>query len=382
MNSISECYLANNTRTNFTDLVHNFAPMSDTSTSQSHQNGLMKNDQQSLNGCSLNNNKGMNFSSQLNHLTSTLHSSDHSDRGDNTDSLHSSIQESINHNNNISNSHLHNSLNNHQHHSFSINHSQQHAQNFDLSSRSSQPVRSQIPIHCYIEQFDACSELSGYSENDLFQTVNIKPNQSTLHNPGNHNPNHHNHHKLHQTHQHQSKLALESVTRSTTLSSSIIDSVNPFSEQVNHGDEPDPLDNNLDHLDDDSPLSSAHLSHIDQGTSQLNSFSMPSLDSNHLQAQGHNSLSGIPLASSSSMSSIDQNRQFQTCRETYAIINSDVLYIDLVRTVLVQLGYSAMDLINARGKYDFFYQGTIFISHQLEGCLYWFWYSSKSMACS
>lgn len=60
--------------------------------------------------------------------------------------------------------------------------------------------------------------------------------------------------------------------------------------------------------------------------------------------------SNNPPGNRSASSSIDSHH-FQSCRETYAIVTSNVLYIDLVRTVLLQLGYSAMDLINAKGKF-------------------------------
>jgi len=143
-------------------------------------------------------------------------------------------------------------------------------------------------------------------------------------------------------HLHQSKLALESVTNGTSLAS-ITNSSSIFNENDtnnNDNNDLDATDASLDHLNPTSPLS----------INQSNLHSSVSLDNIHSHSLCGNNGSNIDNSRLASSSSSYDSQHFQSCRETYAIVTSNVLYIDLVRTVLLQLGYSAMDLINAKGE--------------------------------
>lgn len=310
--NMSEYFVAANTRTSFTDLAESGVSLQTVVAPNHHQ-------QSNLNQQFSNSSPGLNKSlsanpnhQQMNHLQQQ-----HASNNNSSSNLHS--PSSCNQNQN----HYHN-------HSYSPNinnNNNSGSSTMQITSRLSQPIRTQIPIHCYIEQLDACAEMSGFSsplnDSDLFNTTNTSNNKLSP------SPQKNNHH--HHPHLHQSKLALESVTNcngSASLASLANSSL--FNENdTNNTDNNDLYSvDNLEHLNSNSPLS----------TQQQTSASID----NNIQT---NSISNRQASSSY------DNNNFQSCRETYAIVTSNVLYIDLVRTVLLQLGYSAMDLINAKGKY-------------------------------
>lgn len=200
------------------------------------------------------------------------------------------------------------------------------------TTRIPQPIRTQIPIHCYIEQLDACAEIAGYSsplsDAELFSTTTTKANNSTIQSSNS------------QAHLHQSKLALESVTNSTNNSnfSSLANTNNLFNETNDNIDDND--DNETDAIEE----SSSNLNHLSSNSpSSLHPNNAPTTSNNNINTSNN----GFKLKQKLTG---ENNHNFQACRETYAIVTSNVLYIDLLRTVLLQLGYSAMDLINAKGK--------------------------------
>lgn len=215
---------------------------------------------------------------------------------------HSSCNNTNNNNNSSANNGENNFSNNHHNNNY-INSNINSNANVTALQRPSQPIRTQIPIHCYIEQLDACADIPKYmptlNDNDLFNTVDSKSASQTQ--------THCMH--PHQPHLNQSKLALESVTNCSSNTTSLGNSSSLFNGST-------PTNN------------TSNLATVTANTSQHSSNN-----------------SGSKFASSS----LD-NHHFQSCRETYAIVTSNVLYIDLVRTVLLQLGYSAMDLINAKGE--------------------------------
>lgn len=347
--SMSEYFVAANTRTSFTDMaesssVANINSSLNSSASNHHHhhnlNQQFSTSAQIHNSISNNNNK-QNFGTNAHHLGPSQ--SQLQQHGNNSNNTLSSMHSPTSNQNNF-----------HHSHSYGLNHSNM-STNLQSQARLSQPVRTQIPIHCYIEQLDACADMPGYNspllnDSELFNTTN---STSTLNKSiqlsNNTNSNHHNQHS-HQQHLHQSKLALESVTNcngSTANLSSLANSSSLFNENETNNNDNNELDNidSLDHLSSNSPLSVLNQqSNIVPPSSSNNN---PSLNSNTAQTNSICSSSNHrPQQASSSYDS----HHFQSCRETYAIVTSNVLYIDLVRTVLLQLGYSAMDLINAKGK--------------------------------
>lgn len=202
--------------------------------------------------------------------------------------------------------------------------------NHAKQSRIIQPTRSQIPIHCLIEQLDACADFPAYqptlNDSELFHTTGDS-----------HPVVQQNEHNVSVTHLHQSKLALESITNcndlrrptaNSTSNTNIAAAASENQNNLSNKNETDILDTDLDHFASDSPISSQ------TSTIQPNERA-------HINNMNH-SQQASPSTSSA--------RNFQACRETYAIVTSNVLYIDLLRTVLMQLGYSSMDLINAKGE--------------------------------
>lgn len=278
-------------------------------------------------------------------------------------------QQHVNNNSNIhSPLHQNNYQNNSGHYSSNTSSNNNNSSNNNIgmqlsSCRASQPIRTQIPIHCYIEQLDACADISDYNssmnDSDLFNTSNSNLNiiNSTSNNkPLNHHQQQQQNHQNHQPHLHQSKLALESVTNCTTntngtrnnssLSALANSTSSLFNENdTNNNDNNDlhNVDNPLDQLSSDSPLSINHQTNLSPSNSSVLSGRNHQINN----ICGNNNIIDRHHQASSSY----DNNHFQSCRETYAIVTSNVLYIDLVRTVLLQLGYSAMDLINAKGKY-------------------------------
>lgn len=357
-------------------------------------------------------------------------------------SSNNSANNNLHHQNhhNMSQQHNHNHSNNHSnslqqdssiYHPFSTSSASLSSSELDPPMRYNQPMRTQIPIHCFIEQLDACAELPttcynpSVNDNDLFRTTINSTNSSDLFSASNKqrnsqisrpfqtNNNANNANPSHLPHLHQSKLALESVTNcngntptslvsiaaaqnhSTSNSLNNLTNMSLYEHSLNNRStnndhtrngsnnnsnnnnnasgasnnnacnnnnnnndsnndlELESIDANLDHLDQ-SPLSTPcpmPPNDVLPSSSLRQSMNMSNLvASNAIISDG---FSCNDQRQSTSLSTYNDNNiphQFRSCRETYAIVTSNVLYIDLVRTVLLQLGYSAMDLINAKGK--------------------------------
>lgn len=227
-------------------------------------------------------------------------------------------------------------------------------------SRLSQRVRAQIPIHCYIEQLD---DLPGYcspiNDSDLFSTAGPTSNGNQSNRQASTNHQQVATHQ-HQPYLHQSKLALESVTNGTNLnlntpsSSNSINAHNLYNENNSANDDNNDIDH-LDNLNSDSPLSLNPLSNdesLEQQQSTIgNTNSIPNKNPSNQTTQSSIISHSVSRTSSAPLlASISETPHLQSYRETIAIVTSNVLYQDLVRTVLLQLGYSDIDLINAKGK--------------------------------
>lgn len=403
---MSECYVAANMRTSFTDLAETGSLSSNMSTSQSIGGQSSAQSLSSSNDFHKSSNdylhkQQFSSSSQLQNLNhrpinppvsnhhNLIHSTSHHNLNQTT-SNHNFNMINNNNSNNSSNqlqsSHSqlanqqigvqYNTHNNHHHnHSYSATNSIPH-------HRLSQPTRTQIPIHCYIEQLDACADLPGYNpsitDNELFSTSD-KPLPTQ-----NNQQNHSNHYA--QTHLHQSKLALESVTNCNGLSGNSLTRNESGTNSTNlaRHDNVDDSDNNNDDIDNCNntttiTTSSSSLFHdsevnnnagdddLDTNLDHLNSDSPSSV---HHQLPSHqDSISISESFNHQAAPSSYDSHHFQSCRETYAIVTSNVLYIDLLRTVLLQLGYSAMDLINAKGKqHSYISHSDLVFQLMLVGC--------------
>lgn len=172
----------------------------------------------------------------------------------------------------------------------------------DFAAQNQQTTRSSVAIHTIVEQFDPCRpSLSQLSVPDP-----LAPSRKNL-NPSITRPPH--------THQLQSKLALETVTNERNLD------INSHSEQI-------------------SPME------VNQSNQPSSSFENTQEEQLPKQTSSQNDFDNLDLFDTQTPSSSSTN----SFRETYAIIPSNVLYIDLVRTVLVQLGYTIADMINANCK--------------------------------
>lgn len=396
---MSECYVAANMRTSFTDLAgetnsHSSNSQSTTgggggggqSSAQSMSNEYHHHHQQQQQHQKLGQQQ---FSSSLqlqnlshrsinastsNHHNNLLHTPHHGTGGPNQTTIASNhhlgnssninnnqLQQRSNHFQPTSNQVGVQNINNHHHHHNNHNHSYS-ATNSIPHHRLSQPTRTQIPIHCLIEQLDACADLPRYhptiTDNELFSTSD-KPLP-------NHNQHNHSNQQLGQSsHLHQSKLALESVTNCNGISSEGSTRNESGIDTSLANDNVNDSDNNNDDIDNcntsaNITTSSNSLFHDNVVN---NNAGDDDLDTNldHLNPESPNSIHHQlpPLQDSCGISESFNNQaatssydshHFQACRETYAIVTSNVLYIDLLRTVLLQLGYSAMDLINAKGK--------------------------------
>lgn len=256
-----------------------------------------------------------------------------------------------NNNNNNTNNNNNNNPNNNDNSNNAIsnnnkndNNSSANASNNQQQNRVSQPLRTQIPIHCYIEQLDACADILGYSsplnDNDLFN--NTTNNKTTTNN----NSSATNQLLSHNTHLHQSKLALESVTNGSNSSNNLGHSDNQQQQQQTQFNQDASTSNNHSN----GNVSTDYLTTLT--SSYYDPSKHPLTINNYLQIAPSNSIqqSSSGISGNNKLSSTSTDRTFQSCRETYAIVTSNVLFIDLVRTVLLQLGYSATDLINAKGK--------------------------------
>lgn len=359
--SMSEYFVAANTRTSFTDLAE-----SGSLNSLASVGGVGHSTTASINNSSSSSSTSSNHQQNQQHQSSNLNQQ----FSNNNTSIGTTNPNTV-HKTNVGNN---NHLQQQQHHVSNNIHSPLHQNSYQnnpnhyptncnasnnngtqsSSCRMSQPIRTQIPIHCYIEQLDACADMSDYNsplnDSDLFNTSNSNLNiidpASNINNKSLIQQN--NHHHLH-----QSKLALESVTNCTNLNgansslSALANSTSSlFNEnETNNNDnnDLDNIDNPLDQLTSESPLSIHQHSAISPTNSSILGNSINQTNS----ICGTNNIIDRHHQASSSY----DNHHFQSCRETYAIVTSNVLYIDLLRTVLLQLGYSAMDLINAKGKF-------------------------------
>lgn len=211
------------------------------------------------------------------------------------------------------------------------------------SSRIPQPARAQIPIHCIIEQFDNYANLTSYqptlNDNDLFRTedptdLSHMLNQNRNDNEAHNNPNTSNTSSL--PHLNQSKLALESITNGSPSSMPTPTSnANLFNTPTNPTNS-SIFDSNLDHMSPESPLSM-----------QPDQHSSPTFSRAELQPSSIlNSPTDIRQDSY-----LDNNQQLTSSKETYVIVASNVLYIDILPVVLKQLGYSSLEIISAKGKF-------------------------------
>lgn len=212
------------------------------------------------------------------------------------------------------------------------------------SSRLSQPTRTQIPIHCIIEQFDNYANLTSYqptlNDNDLFRTedpTDLSDIQLiTQHHADN---NTHNHTNTSNTgslpHLNQSKLALESITNGSPTSISIPTSNASLFHTSTNPTESNIFDTNLDQLGPESPLSM-----------QPDQHPSPTFSSAELQPT---SILNSPTNLRQD-SYLDNNQQLSSSKETYVIVESNVLYVDILPVALKQLGYSSLDIISAKGK--------------------------------
>lgn len=331
--------MAANTRTSFTDMAESGSLGSltghstPTNSSSLHHHGNQTNlNQQFSSNATQIVHKNMNGSNQINHQIQHQH---HPQQQHQQQQLHHH-QNLQHHNNNPSSLHSNCNQNSHYHnHSYSPSHSCG-SSSAGNQPRLSQPIRTQIPIHCCIEQLDACADIPGnnspLNDHDLFATTN-RTSSSSTHSANQHHLNHN------QPYLHQSKLALESVTNCDGTSANLPSTASSrglFNEnESNNNDDIDSVDQ-LRAINAESPLSI----HQQSSTTTQNV-------NNNIQ---HNSICGMSN-NRQSINSYDSHN-FSTCIEKYAIVTSNVLYIDLVRTVLLHLGYSAMDLINAKGKHQ------------------------------
>lgn len=346
--NMSEYFVAANTRTSFTDLAessnNSYGPLN-TSTNNnsinpnSHGTGNLMHSASNPFG----NNSIANVHKQLS-PASAEHLGDlspvpNNHKFDNLSSLDSSP---LQHSSTSFRSHI--NLNQNRSSPYRNN---RHSTSAIQAQRISQPTRSQIPIHCYIEQLDARADMPIYqptlTDNDLFKTAN--PSDSTKASTSNQDLNILNscsNNNSHSSHTHQSKLALESVTncsRSNTNVSRLNDS--SLFDDNDPTDDIDCVDASLDHLESDSPLS----------------IHPPTTESHNSGDNGYQQTSNLcndaPDGHSSTTCYANDNQGFQSARETYVIIATNVLYIDLVRTVMQQLGYTPMEQLNAKGTYRY-----------------------------
>lgn len=339
--SMSEYFVAANTRTSFTDLAesssNSFGTLTN-STSNNNDNANPINDSVGLMNNTLPNLRRPSSpipTDQLGHLSPVPNN--HNQRSfDSGNSLDSSPMQA-------SQTHFQTHINRNQSRSSPYRSNRNYSSTMQTQPIS-QPTRAQIPVHCYIEQLDACAEMPTYqptlTDNDLFKTAN--PSDSTKASTSNQDLNILKTGSINNQSSHmlQSKLALESIT-SCNRSNLNLSRLNDSSLFDNDMDPTKDIGcvENLDQLGSDSPLSihpPANESHI----SGNNGYHQPS----DLCGDAPDVPSMVPCYS-------NDNQSLQSTRETYVIISSNVLFIDLVRTVMQQLGYTPMEQLNAKGKY-------------------------------
>jgi hypothetical protein len=226
----------------------------------------------------------------------------------------------------------------------------------------SQPIRTQIPIFCQIEQFDTCPSVNyqpTLNDNDLFRTTDYKdsfkrPVSNT--NPSNSTTS------QGQPHLHQSKLALESVTNCNGSPSGLsgpMGSAPTNSADIDikpNLDDLEGLNVNFDHLGSTSPLSlhqEPQLSPLrKQQQPQPQQIQQPQPQQHQQQLdleKNHKDLQQISILSNSIGNNQDSfNQHLSSCKETYVLVPASTLWLDLVRTVLTQLGYSGLEIVNSK----------------------------------
>lgn len=186
-----------------------------------------------------------------------------------------------------------------------------------FSSNHHSTTRTSIAIHTIVEQIDFCvnsSSGSGHyaqnllsiNEHQFVENHTVTDTQDQHHDDQHLSPSlvQSSHTLSNHPHHLQSKLALETVSNETNL-------------------------HNNTHINSAINNNNHHQTENRQYQQQTNQFKT-SHQTHYIEQQP-----------------IDTN----AFRETYAIVSSNVLFIDLVRTVLLQLGYSIEDLVNAKCKY-------------------------------
>ena len=360
LENFSEYFVAANTRTSLTDFAesnnNSFDPIS------SSPNGNSLNNMNSQTNTSNSNHLGLSFDGAESNNSSpggSLHKqfkceplSQPGDLHDQVPSNHDLDQ--FNHdlecnNNNSTTNHS----NNHQQREYTkYSRNNRKSESYAHSSaqpRLSQPTRTQIPIHCLIEQIDNYTNISNYNyqltlnDNDLFRTedpmdpTDVHTSQNNLGGNSNNSSNNNNH--GYQPHLHQSKLALESVTNGSSASTSIPTSnTSLFSNDATNNPSGtnifERIDTSLDQLGPNSPLSN-HQNHQLEPTLVDDMQQTSILDSS------------IDIRQDSYL---DNNQQLSSCKETFVIVGSNTLYTEILPVILKSLGYSSLDIISAKGK--------------------------------
>jgi hypothetical protein len=149
-----------------------------------------------------------------------------------------------------------------------------------------------------------------------------------------------------QPHLHQSKLALESVTNCNGSPSSIsgplgatpVDSadydIKPNLDDL-HG-----LDVNFDQMGSNSPLTL----HREPPLSPLRKQQLETEKNNE-------DLQPLSILNNSIGNQDSFNQNLSSSKETYVLVPTSTPWLDLVRTVLTQLGYSGLEIVNSKGKF-------------------------------
>lgn len=232
----------------------------------------------------------------------------------------------------------------------------------------SQPIRTQVPIYCQIEQFDTCPSVvqTDYqptlNDNDLFKTTDYKDSfkQPMVSNATSANQSNTSGSSSSQPHLHQSKLALESVTNcllspssfsGPTCSAPSLNNSSDIDIKPRVKDDFDGLD--FDQLEPNSPLS-LHHEPSPLKTSLPPSSVAPLLHqriqfNNTPKSKNNEDLQQISILNNSLGNQDSFNPSLSSCKETYVLVQASTPWLDLVRTVLTQLGYSGLEIVNSKG---------------------------------
>ena len=214
----------------------------------------------------------------------------------------------------------------------------------------SQPLRTQIPVFCQIEQFDACPTVNYQpilNDNDLFRTTD---NKDSFKRPASNSNQGNSIMTQGQPHLHQSKLALESVTNCNGSPSSLSGPMGiPPTNSADNDIKPNLED--LEGLDVFDPIGSISPLSLNQEAplSPMRKH-QPQLDT----GKNNEDLQQISILNNSIGNNQDSfSQQLSSCKETYVLVPASTLWLDLVRTVLTQLGYSGLEIVNSKGKFCF-----------------------------